>query len=121
MKYKNIKGNKLIYSDTDSVLMEKPLDSELISSTDLGKLKLEYVISEGYFIAPKFYGFKDVLGNTVLKTKGVTKGQIVFEDLIKLSQGEDINLKSTVFVKNFKEGTVNIRNQNYLIKGLELK
>nr|QWO71416.1 DNA polymerase [Termitomyces sp. T60a]QWO71419.1 DNA polymerase [Termitomyces sp. T99] len=121
MKYKNIKDNKLIYSDTDSVLMEKPLDSKLISSTDLGKLKLEYVISEGYFISPKFYGFKDVLGNTVIKTKGVTKGKIVLEDLIKLSQGENINLKTTVFVKNFKEGTVNIRNQDYLIKGVELK
>ena len=121
MKYKNIKGNKLNYSDTDSVLMEKPLDSELISSTDLGKLKLEYVISEGYFIAPKFYGFKDVLGNTVIKTKGVTKGKIDFEDLIKLSQGENINFKVTVFVKNFKEGTVNIRNQDYQVKGVELK
>lgn len=121
MKYKNIKANKLIYSDTDSVLMEKPLDSELISSTELGKLKLEYVISEGYFIAPKFYGFKDVLGNKVIKTKGVTKGKIVFEDLIKLSQGENINLKSTVFVKNFKEGTVNIRNQDYIIKGVDLE
>nr|QWO71426.1 DNA polymerase [Termitomyces sp. T73sscA] len=121
MKYKNIKANRLIYSDTDSVLMEKPLDSELISSTELGKLKLEHVISEGYFISPKFYGFKNVLGNTVIKTKGVTKGKINFEDLIKLSEGEDINLETTVFVKNFKEGTVNIRNQDYLIKGVKLK
>nr|QWO71428.1 DNA polymerase [Termitomyces sp. K1Aa] len=118
MTFKNMPSNKLIYSDTDSIIMENPLNSELISPTELGKLKLEHVITEGYFIAPKFYGFTDVEGKTIIRTKGVNKGKIVYADLIKLSQGKDIHLKTTVFVKNLKEGTVNIRDQDYLIKGV---
>lgn len=57
-------SNKLIYIDTDSRFnsygMENPLnsDSDLISPKELGKLKLEHVITEGYFLAPKFYGLK---------------------------------------------------------------
>nr|QWO71429.1 DNA polymerase [Termitomyces sp. K1Ac] len=118
MQFKNIPSNKLIYSDTDSLIMEKPLNSELISPKELGKLKLEHIITEGYFIAPKFYGFQDVEGKIVIKTKGVNKGKIVYADLIKLSQGENINLKTTAFVKNLKEGTVNIKDQDYFIKGV---
>jgi hypothetical protein len=44
MKYKNIESNKLLYSDRDSILMEKPLENKLLSSTKLGKLKLEGIV-----------------------------------------------------------------------------
>jgi hypothetical protein len=37
--------NKLIYYDIDSITLEKPLDYKYISSTELGKFKLESIIN----------------------------------------------------------------------------
>jgi hypothetical protein len=45
------------YTDTDSVVRCSPLPEELISSTELGKFKLEYRVREGIFLAPKSYCF----------------------------------------------------------------
>ena len=42
-QFKNLKGIKLFYSDTDSVYTNKPLPRHLISDTILGKLKLERI------------------------------------------------------------------------------
>nr|QWO71437.1 DNA polymerase [Termitomyces sp. T123] len=118
MKFKNMKSNRLLYSDTDSLILENPLDPKFLSPTELGKLKLEHIICEAYFISPKFYGFKNVKGETVIKTKGINKGKVTFEDLVKLTQGESISLKNTVFLKNFNEWTVTIKDQDYLIKAV---
>ena len=40
-KYKNMPSNKLIYSDTDSVVLEKALDPQHVGK-ELGQMKLEY-------------------------------------------------------------------------------
>lgn len=42
-QYMNIKGNNLIYMDTDSAVLEKPLSKDAIGK-DIGKMKLEYLI-----------------------------------------------------------------------------
>jgi len=47
MKFKNIPGNKCLYSDTDSVLLEQPLTEEHVDSKKLGFMKLEHVVTEG--------------------------------------------------------------------------
>ena len=70
MKYNE---NKLIYCDTDSITLDK-IRRE-ISSTELGNFKLEYVINEGIYIAPKFYGLKGDMAETMIKTKGIAKGK----------------------------------------------
>ncbi len=119
MKYKNIKSNKLLYSDTDSLLMEKELDNNLISSNKLGKLKLEHIISEAYIIAPKLYLFIDDKGNIIMRHKGVRKGKLSYDDFVNLSEGKEIDIKNMVFIKNLKEGTVNIMEQNYNLKGID--
>jgi hypothetical protein len=120
MKFKNDKSNKLLYSDTDSVIMEKKIeDNNLLSETELGKLKLEHVITDGYFIAPKFYGFKNEKGEIVIKSKGVRKGILYYEDLARLSKGECIKVYNTVFLKKLNSGTVKIIEQEYYINGID--
>lgn len=118
MPFKNDESNNLIYSDTDSIIMERELDDALVDSKELGKLKLEHVIKDAYFISPKFYAIINTNGDVILKTKGIGKGKLTLDDLIELSQGKDKNIKSTVFIKNLREGTVNIKEQDYLIKGV---
>lgn len=109
--------NKLIYCDTDSITLEKPLDDKYISSTELGKFKLESIINEGIYISPKFYGLKWDNGETIIKTKGIAKGKFNYQDLEKLIMGENLSVTTTIFKKNLVKGTVNIVEQIYTIKG----
>lgn len=46
---------KIYYTDTDSFYIDGPLPAGMVG-TELGKFKLEYVISKAIFLAPKVYG-----------------------------------------------------------------
>jgi hypothetical protein len=49
----------LLYSDTDSLYFDNPLDPSLVSDTELGKLKLEGIYDQAVFLAPKVYALKN--------------------------------------------------------------
>nr|QWO71441.1 DNA polymerase [Termitomyces titanicus] len=117
-KVLNIKGNEVLYSDTDSVFLIKKLEESFISETELGKFKLENVMTEGVFVSPKFYGFKTEDGKVIMKTKGVGKGKISYEDLLDLCNGKEKTVTNTVFRKSLKKGTISIIESNYTIKGV---
>lgn len=55
IKYLIENDYKIFYKDTDSLFINKPLPDDLVSSTELGKLKLEYICKKGIFLAPKVY------------------------------------------------------------------
>ena len=117
MKFKNIPGNKCLYSDTDSVLLEQPLTEEHVDSKKLGFMKLEHVVTEGYFISKKLYAFKNNKGESIMKSKGVKKGLLDFDKFILLSQGDSITVDTTVFIKNLRDGTINIVKRPYTLGG----
>ena len=52
-------------------LVKAPLDDNLISNTELGKLKLEYVIKEGLYPYKKFYLLLTVDNKMIIKAKGI--------------------------------------------------
>lgn len=62
--------------------MDKPLPEEDVSSSELGKLKLEHEVIEGFFLAPKCYALQVKDGNVVLN-KGPAK------DLVNLQWFQD--------------------------------
>ena len=84
-EFKNNPENKIFYSDTDSIVMEKEIDSNLVSNTKLGHLKLEHVISEGYFIADKFYAIINDKGVLIKKSKGINSNLLTLDDYNKLN------------------------------------
>jgi len=94
------------------------LDESLISETEIGQFKLENVMIEGIFISPKFYAFKNEKGDEIIKSKGVPKDKISYDDLEDLYNGKDKTVRTTVFRKNLKKGTVSIVESNYIIKGV---
>jgi len=48
--------DSLYYGDTDSIIVDRNIDIDLIGS-DIGKVKLEYKnVERGYFVGSKFYG-----------------------------------------------------------------
>ena len=76
-QFKNLPGNPCFYSDTDSVVLQNPIDDSEIGK-ELGKMKLEHVINDGIFQAPKTYAIK--IGEKVItKIKGYA-GDISFDD-----------------------------------------
>ena len=74
--YPYISREDCYYTDTDSVILGNPLPEEVISSSALGKFKLECRCIKAYFIAPKSYLYTDEKGNNVIKYKGPGKNII---------------------------------------------
>jgi len=77
MSYFKINPNfKLYYSDTDNIVINKPLPEKLIGK-ELGLMKLEHVINKAVFLAPKVYGIIEESGwpeaLEIIKAKGITK------------------------------------------------
>jgi hypothetical protein len=64
-QFKNNPNFNLYYSDTDSIYIDKPLPPEFISSTELGKLKLENVLNDAIFLAPKVYYLETIEGKKI--------------------------------------------------------
>jgi hypothetical protein len=71
-QFKNNSNFNLFYSDTDSVYIDKPLSSELVSATGLGMMKLENVLEKAIFISPKVYCLKTDNGKLIYKVKGLS-------------------------------------------------
>src|ERR1700679_4010688 len=69
--FKNNQNIVLYYTDTDSIYIDKPLPPEFISSTILGKLKLENVCSDAIFLAPKVYCLNTIDNDLIYKVKGL--------------------------------------------------
>jgi hypothetical protein len=69
--FKNRSNFNLYYSDTDSIVIDKPLSSEIVGN-ELGQLKLECTIDRAVFLAPKVYGLITEGGDEVIKVKGIT-------------------------------------------------
>ena len=79
LMYKYISRDDCYYTDTDSAFLGSPLPEEEISSTVLGKLKLEHIVLEGYFVAPKSYALKTKDNVEIVKQKGAAKNYVDFE------------------------------------------
>jgi hypothetical protein len=85
-QYKNNPDYKLYYSDTDSIVINKPLPDHLVG-TGLGKLKLEHIITKAVFLAPKVYALITEDGKEIIKVKGLTNeviSKLTFKDLESL-------------------------------------
>lgn len=70
--YKYISREDCYYTDTDSAVPGSPIPEEEVSSTELGKLKLEYKVDTGIFLAPKSY-LLVTKNDDILKHKGPAK------------------------------------------------
>lgn len=87
---------QVFYNDTDSVVTPDTLPT----STELGDIKLELQISEGYIVRPKMYGFMDSKLKEYVKVKGLGRrlSYLEFKGLLK-----DPQIDYTKFTKT-REG-----------------
>ena len=119
-QFKNNPQYKLYYSDTDSIYINKPLPEEFISSTELGKMKLEHICTKAVFLAPKVYSLITVDGEEITKVKGITNEGLnsinieVLESL--LYKDSKLEVLQDKWYKDLTSGTITIKDQLYTLK-----
>jgi hypothetical protein len=112
------KGNNIFYTDTDSIVTDKPLNPELVDPKILGKFKLEYngLLKEGYFLANKFYCLVDNQNKLIKKTKGIDSDTITLEDYKNMYINQTpIQGSRTESSKHFIDGYVKIFEKDLVI------
>jgi hypothetical protein len=123
-QFKNNPDYKLYYSDTDSIVTNKPLPEHMIG-TGLGKLKLEHVISKAVFLAPKVYALITEDAKEIIKVKGLTNeviSKLTFKDI------ESLLIKDTTkeftqekWFKSLIEGDITTSDMIYTLKATSNK
>lgn len=108
----------IYYTDTDSIVVDKPLPEWMVGTNELGKMKLEYFVEEGLFLAPKVYALKLGNGEEVIKIKGLSKDTINNElnfDLMKslLNKDSSLVLNQIKSFRSFSDTTINLIDQTY--------
>lgn len=110
--YPYISRPDCFYTDTDSVILGSKLSEEDISSTELGKFKLECHAKEGIFVAPKSYCL--TLSNDLEKVthKGAAKPYVDGEWFKKLIANPSISKMvptESIFYINRESLTIGIQ------------
>lgn len=99
--YPYISRHDCYYTDTDSVVLGSPLPEEDISSTVLGKFKLESIVTKGFFLAPKSYSLLTQEGERIIKHKGLAKS-LVNEEWFESQYADISRTKLTPVKSNFR-------------------
>ena len=117
-QFKNNPDFNLYYSDTDSAYIDKPLSADLVSDTELGKMKLENICKEAIFLSPKVYCLLKEEGKIIYKVKGLSHNvELTMDDFENLLNKESFIKKSqTKWIKNLSEGHISLIKQLYTLK-----
>jgi hypothetical protein len=103
------------YTDTDSVVLGSPLPDEEVTS-ELGKMKLEYRIKKGIFLAPKSDMLQTVDDQYVMRHKGAAKSYVDPEWFA--SQYRALSRTTTLDTESFFR--IDWKNLNIAKKGMRL-
>lgn len=107
-QFKNIPGVILFYTDTDSLYINTILPDDIVSDTELGKLKLVAVIKDGVFLGHKTYSYVTLDNKTVTKIKGLSSdisASINLDELKKLLRvDESLELNQEKWSKDLFKG-----------------
>ena len=113
-QFKNNQDYNLFYTDTDSIFVDKELNSSLVNS-GLGNMKLEYKLTDSIFLAPKVYAGITDQGKKICKVKGFTNSsQISLNELENLlDKGSVKSLTHTKWFRNLFDSKITMRNTPY--------
>ena len=114
-KYKNIKGNKLYYSDTDSLILENKLTPNIIGK-EIGKWKLEGEILKGIFVRSKLYMYEDINGYIKKVASGVNANDLSYQDYIELANGKPVTSNKLKMNINWKNLNINVINEKITLQ-----
>jgi hypothetical protein len=113
-KFYNLPNNQCFYTDTDSIVLQHPLDNKYIGD-NLGQFKFVGKILRAYFISPKLYYLVLDNGTIIIKSKGISNNNLYLSesDFKDMLYGIKKNIPINRFVKNLSKSTVNYFDSNY--------
>jgi DNA polymerase type B, organellar and viral len=117
-QFKNNPKINLYYTDTDSIYTDSELDSNLISETVLGKLKVENICKKAIFLTPKVYCLETIDEKFIYKVKGLKhEVELTMEDF-ELLLNKDSLLQKTQnkWRRNLSKGYIHLLEQLYTLK-----
>jgi hypothetical protein len=118
--FRNNPDYNLYYSDTDSIVIDKPLHEAMVGSL-LGQVKLEHVVERAVFLAPKVYGLVTVDGQEVIKVKGLTSeaaSQLNVNSLFSLlAEDSSKSFMQEKWHKKLLDGGISVSEVAYTLKG----
>ncbi len=128
-QFKNNHKLKLFYSDTDSIYTNLSPDQMnnlypgIVSSSGLGKLKLEGIFNKAIFLAPKCYVLQDLDGNLTYKVKGLMKNvSLTMKDFESLLIKDSFLLKNQEkWSKSISDGSIKVLQQSYTLRQTDNK
>lgn len=108
------RGGEIYYSDTDSLVTNMKLDDMV--GGELGQLKLECCVQEGYFITSKTYYMKCDDGREVKRAKGVYSELLNKSHYVNLYEGINIEGERGDTTIDYEKGTVNIGKKKVILR-----
>jgi hypothetical protein len=101
--FKNIPGNPLIYSDTDSAVLPLAISEEYIGK-NIGQMSLVNTIKEGFFIGPKLYCYVNIKNDVVIASAGIDIIKVTERFIVRASEGRvDIDYNHKFTIKGIKK------------------
>ena len=120
-KYKSDLNNEVYYSDTDSIFCKYPIHKRYLSDAKLGFMKKCGKVREAYFIVPKLYACL-YLNKFDIKSKGINKGLVSFQDIKNFYSGKEATFINTLFFKkDYKNFIIKKTKQKINLSGEYLK
>lgn len=117
LKYLVDNDYTIFYKDTDSVVIDRELPDSMVSSSELGKLKLEFTLNKGIFLAPKVYCLETDEGQLVVKVKGLGKEVELtvadFESL--LYKDAKLERSQEKWFRSISDSSITIKDQLYTL------
>jgi len=104
-------------SDTDSIVLTKPLPEELVGK-ELGQMKLEYEIKKAIFIRKKLYYILTPDDQVIIKASGIDSGKLNYDLFLDLLNGESVQIEKINFKVGWKDLTINVEKSNITVRGL---
>ena len=122
-QFKNNPDFILYYSDTDSAYIDRPLSEDMISKTVLGKMKLENILTDAIFLAPKLYCLETEDGKIIHKVKGLNHNiDLTLSDFESLLYKDNyIQKLQTKWRKFLGDGHIKVLDELYTLKITENK
>lgn len=119
-EFKNIPNNSCVMSDTDSVVLTKPLPDKFVGK-ELGQLKLEHEVKEGIFIKKKLYYILDYNNQVLIKSSGLSSSELTYDSFKSLLKGDSITIKRTNFNLDWKTLNIGVADCETVVQGLKGK
>ncbi len=108
LKLDLLKNNfNIYYSDTDSIVVDKPLDDSLVGC-GIGLFKLEHKVKRAYFISNKTYCLIPFNKDPILKLKGGINTSFSVSDFVNMYKGISVQGKKNNSKTFIKDGYVDI-------------